>query len=386
VRYGFSAEDTAFRSEVRELIAAHFPASRPYRHIRADRDRWISALLERGWAAYRWPVEYGGPDWTAVQRYIWERETTLAGVPAQLGGMGMMMLAPVLMLYGSDAQKAQHLPGIMQDRVEWCQGYSEPGAGSDLAALSTRAERDGDDYVVTGEKIWTSWAHIADWMFCLVRTSRSEARRQDGISFLLIDMKSPGVSVAPIWTLDGLHTINRVHLDGVRVPAENRIGEEGGGWTYAKALLTHERTGLAFVSESLRLLRLLKSVTDEADTAFRSRVAASEIDLMALETSELRVLSSMAAGQAPGAQSSFLKLRGTEIIQNVTTLFLEAAALYGAPSLPGVADPLSNIEPLGPPWAQRETMRYFSGRAASIAGGSDEVQRNIIARHVLGLP
>jgi hypothetical protein len=242
VHYGFSDAETAFRGEVRGLIEAHFPPSRPYRHIRGDRDRWIAALHERGWAAYRWPVEYGGPDWTAVQRYIWERETTIAGVPAQLGGMGMMMLAPVLMLYGSESQKAQHLPGIMEDRVEWCQGYSEPGAGSDLAALSTRAERDGDDYVVTGEKIWTSWAHIADWMFCLVRTSRNEARRQDGISFLLIDMKSPGISVAPIWTLDGLHTINRVHLDGVRVPVGNRIGDEGGGWTYAKALLTHERT------------------------------------------------------------------------------------------------------------------------------------------------
>jgi hypothetical protein len=386
MRYGFSDSELAFRDDVRALIAAHFPPDRPYRHIRPDRDRWVGALLERGWAAYRWPEEYGGPGWTATQRYIWERETTLAGVPAQLGGMGMMMLAPVLMQYGSEAQKAEHLPGIIEDRVEWCQGYSEPGAGSDLAALATRAERHGDKYVVTGEKVWTSWAHIATWMFCLVRTSREHARRQDGISFLLIDMRQPGVTVTPIWTLDGLHTINRVHLDGVRVPVENRIGEEGSGWTYAKALLTHERTGLAFVSETLRLIRLLKPVAADMGDAFRAKLAACEIDLMALETSELRVLSSMNAGEAPGPQSSFLKLRGTEIIQTATTLFLEAAALYGAPSLPEVADPLSNVQPLGPPWAQRETMRYFSGRAASIAGGSDEVQRNIIAKHVLGLP
>lgn len=374
-------DEAAFRAEARAFVEAHFPPERPYRATPQDRRRWADALLERGWEAYTWPKDWGGPGWTATQRYLWERETVVRGVPARLGGMGMMMLAPVLHLYGTPEQKARHLPGILEDRVEWCQGYSEPGAGSDLASLSTRAESDGEDYVVTGEKVWTSWAQVAHWMFALVRTSR-EARRQDGITFLLIDMSAPGVAVSPIHTMDGQHHVNRVVLDGVRVPKANRVGAEGAGWRCAKALLEHERTGLASVSESLRLMALLKRI---ADPALNAKIAALEIELQALETSELRVMAAIDRTGAPGPESSILKLRGTQVLQAITALFVEAAGPHAAPWLPEIWSLASNAEPVGPDWAQRETIRYLMGRTASIAGGSDEVQRNIIAKHVLGL-
>ena len=380
-----SLEDVAFQQEVRAFVRAHFPPERPYTNSREDRARWAQALLARGWAAYTWPEEEGGPGWSVLQRYIWERETVLEGVPARLGGMGMMMLAPILQTYGTPEQRRRHLPGILEDRVEWCQGYSEPGAGSDLAAVSTRAVQEGDTYVVTGEKIWTSWAHIAEWMFALVRTERG-ARPQDGITFLLIDMKSPGVSVAPIITLDGQHTINRVTFDGVRVPLENRIGEEGRGWSYAKALLAHERTSLAMIPDSLRLLALLRKVaSDIDDRGMHARIAELAIALEALEITELRTLSDIARNGAPGPQSSICKLEGTRIIQALTTLLMEAAGHYSHPWAPEFASLTPNIAPIGPDWAHRETLRYFTARTASIAGGSDEVQRNIIAKRILGL-
>jgi alkylation response protein AidB-like acyl-CoA dehydrogenase len=380
-----SAAEAAFRTEVRDFINAHL-GDRVYRDTKDEQRSWAAALLSQGWAAYTWPADYGGPRWTPTQRYIWERETGARGLPARLGGMGMMMLAPVLQMYGTEEQKRAHLPGIIENRVEWCQGYSEPGAGSDLAALATRAERDGDDYVVTGEKLWTSYAHIAAWMFALVRTSK-EVRRQDGISFLLIDMNSPGIEVVPIITLDGLHAVNRVVLDNVRVPISNRIGEEGKGWTYAKALLTHERTGLSMISLSFRLIEALRKAARENDEPeFLAKIADAEIKLKALEISELRCLADIAAGGSPGPVSSVLKLRGTEIVQEITTLFLECAGPFAAPWAPEAAIPGTNFEPIGPDWAQRETLRYLTGRTASIAGGSDEVQRNIIAKQVLGLP
>jgi alkylation response protein AidB-like acyl-CoA dehydrogenase len=380
-----SAAEIEFRDNVRAFIAAHLGPS-AYRDTKHEQQSWAAALLRQGWAAYTWPVEYGGPGWTPTQRYIWERETGARGLPARLGGMGMLMLAPILQSYGTEAQKRAHLPGILENRVEWCQGYSEPGAGSDLAALATQAVRDGDEYIVTGEKVWTSYAHIAAWMFALVRTSK-ETRRQDGISFLLLDMKSPGVSVHPMQTIDGLHTINRVVLDGVRVPVSNRIGEEGKGWTYAKALLTHERTGLSMISLSFRLIEALrKAARENAEPEFQAKIAEAEIKLKALEISELRCLADIAAGGSPGPVSSVLKLRGTEIIQEITTLFLECAGPYAAPWAPEAATAGTNFDPIGPDWAQRETIRYLTGRTASIAGGSDEVQRNIIAKHVLGLP
>jgi alkylation response protein AidB-like acyl-CoA dehydrogenase len=374
-------------------VRSHFPPEQPYDDSPQSRARWAEALEARGWSAYRWPVEFGGAGWTATQKFLWERETASIGVPAQLGGMGMGMLAPILYTYGSPEQCARHLPGIRSDKVVWCQGYSEPGAGSDLASLRTRAESDGDDYIVNGEKIWTSWAHIADWMFCLVRTSH-EARRQDGITFLLIDMRTPGVSVHPIVTIDGRHHLNRVTFENVRVAKANRIGVEGKGWIYAKGLLTHERTGLAYVSESLRLVTVLRRaagaiavdgarLTDTPD--FASKLAAVEIELCALEHTELRTLSETAAGGAPGAQSSFLKLKGTAVIQAITELFVECAAAYAAPFPHWPEAPGGHFEPIGPDWAQIEVTRYLTGRAASIAGGSDEIQRDIVAKHVLGL-
>lgn len=382
----FTADEIAFRDEVRRFVHAHFPPDRPYRGTKADKDRWAAALYDRGWAAYKWPVEHGGTGWNVTQKFIWERETASRGIPAQLGGMGMFMLAPVLYSFGSAEQCARHLPGILRNEVEWCQGYSEPGAGSDLAELRTRAIRDGGHYIVDGEKVWTSWAHIAHWMFCLVRTGGGE-RRQDGVTFLLIDMKTPGITVSPIPTIDGKHHLNRVVFDSVRVPVENRVGDEGKGWTYAKGLLTHERTGLAYVSESLRLTGLLRRAAMEegADPALIRKIAETEVDLTALAMTELRTLAETAVGSAPGAQSSILKLKGSSVIQRVTELLVECAGNFALPWLPERAVPGTNVEPVGPDWAQEELCRYMSGRAASIAGGTDEVQRNIIAKHVLHL-
>ncbi len=382
MKLSFSPEELAFRDEVRAFVARHFPPHQPFTPGTADEDRWARALLEQGWAAYQWPVEFGGTGWDLTQRYIWERETALAGVPARMGGMGMFMLAPVLYTYGSAEQCRRFLPGILDNSVEWCQGYSEPEAGSDLAALRTRAELHGDHYVVNGLKTWTSYAHIADWMFCIVRTE-SAARRQDGISFLLIDMRSPGVSVQPIVTLDGRHsTLNTVTLTDVRVPVEQRVGQEGQGWRYAKGLLTHERTGLAYVADSTRRLRRLRETAARTatgagrlidDPLFAAKLAEVEIDLIALEITELRTLAETASGQAPGNQSSILKLQGTLVLQRLTELFVECA---GPQALPYDFDERGLRE---------EMSTYLIGRSASIAGGTNEVQRDIIARHVLGL-
>lgn len=388
----FSANDLAFRDEVRALIARTFPHPRRFDGSRAHEDLWREAMAAKGWAANKWPVEFGGPGWTPAQSFIWERETTAAGLPPQVGGMGMGMLAPILFAYGSKAQQERFLPDILHDRVRWCQGYSEPGSGSDLASLRTRAQRDGDHYVVQGEKVWTSGAHTADWMFCLTRTS-VENKPQAGITFLLIDMRTPGVDVSPIISIDGRHAFNRVVIDGARVPVENRIGLEGEGWTYAKGLLTHERTGQAFVSLSLELLGGIRRAaaaisgaeggTLLEDPGFSSRLLQAEIELKALEMTELRTLWEVAAGSAPGAQSSMLKLKGTDIVQRMTEFFVECAGPYAAPWFPEIEGPPP--EPVGPDWARREVARYYEGRAASIAGGTDEIQRNIIAKHVLRL-
>ncbi len=386
----FSVEEIAFRDEVRALIAEVFPAPEAFDGSIAHEARWHSALLAKGWAVNKFPVAFGGPGWSPAQNFIWERETAAAGVPAQVGGMGPGMLAPVLFGYGSPEQQQRFLPDIIADKARWCQGYSEPGSGSDLASLRTRAVRDGDAYVVDGEKVWTSGAHKADWMFCLTRTA-TENKPQAGITFLLIDMKSPGIQVIPIISIDGRHSFNRVTFDGVRVPVENRIGAEGQGWTYAKGLLTHERTGQAFVSLSLNLLRGIRvaAATELSgssggsliqDAGFASRLTAVEIELKALEMTELRTLWEVAAGSAPGAQSSMLILKGTDIVQRLTELYVECAGPYAAPWFPEISGP---APPLGPEWARRETVRYLEGRADSIAGGSDEVQRNIMAKHVL---
>lgn len=379
----FSAIEMAFQEEVVNFIAAHFPPSAPYDNGKEHEHRWAKALNAQCWAAYQWPREFGGTGWDLTQRYIWERETSLAGVPARLGGMGMFMLAPVLYTYGSPAQQRQFLPGILDNSVNWCQGYSEPDAGSDLAALRTRAIRDGDHYIVNGSKTWTSYAHEADWIFCLVRTEMTE-RKQDGVSFLLIDMRTPGISVDPIVTIEGKHSsLNSVYFSDVRVPVANRIGEEGQGWRYAKGLLTHERTGLAYVADSLRRLRRLRQAAARTpsrsnallqDPDFARKLADVEVDLLALEITELRTLAETASGAAPGAQSSILKLKGSLVLQRITELFVECA---GPQALP------YSFEEAG---FREEVSTYLYGRSASIAGGTNEVQRNVIAKRVLQLP
>lgn len=387
-----SADDLRFRDEVQALIAATFPPPERYDASAAHERRWHAALIQKGWAGNRWPEAFGGPGWTPTQSFIWEREVTRVGLPPQVGGMGMGMLAPILFAYGTPEQQARFLPDILHDRVRWCQGYSEPEAGSDLASLRTRATREGDVYIVEGEKVWTSGAHRADRMFCLVRTS-IEPKRQAGITFLLLDMRAPGVTVTPIISIDGRHMFNRVTLDGVRVPVENRVGREGEGWTVAKGLLTHERTGQAYVSLSTDLARRIREAAASLagsgpgalleDAGFSSRFALAEIELQAIAMTELRTLSEVSAGGAPGAQSSLLKLKGTDVVQRMTEFFVECAGPYAAPWFPEIAGP-GDGHP-GPSWARPELARYLEGRAASIAGGSDEVQRNIIAKQVLKL-
>ena len=386
MQLAYTADETIFRDEVRSFIAAHCPPRQGYRAGGDDERRWARALADRGWSAYQWPLEHGGTGWDLTRKYLWERETSLAGMPARLGGLGMFMLAPVLYTHGSAAQCARFLPGIRDNSVVWCQGYSEPDAGSDLAALRTRARRDPHDaehYIVDGQKVWTTGAHEADWIFCLVRTSQ-ETRRQDGISFLLIDLRSAGVTIEPIVTLDGRHSsLNAVRFDGVRVPVAQRVGVEGQGWRYAKSLLTHERTGLAFVADSLRRLQRLRAAAALRpsrhgsllqDPRFAARLAEAEVDLMALEVTELRTLAETAAGQAPGPQSSILKLQGTQVAQRLTELFVDCAGLQALP-----------FDEAHDPGFREDVSTYLMGRAASIAGGTDEIQRDIIARHVLGL-
>jgi hypothetical protein len=400
VDLAFRAEETAFQAEVRAFIDAHWPPSA--RRLRGtaseysprrtpEEQRWFDALVARGWSVPHWPVEFGGTGWSATQHYIWDRETTRAGCPA-LRPFGARMLAPVLYTWGTPEQRARHLPPIREARVAWCQGYSEPGAGSDLAALTTRALRDGDHYVVNGAKTWTSGAHHADWMFCLVRTDPAAARRQEGISFLLVDMRTPGIEVRPILILGEQHTVNAVTFTDVRVPVANRVGEENRGWTYAKGLLAHERTGIAGVARSQVQLDALRAMAAETsvdggrlvdDSLFARRIDELAIELMALEITELRTLATVEAGGAPGPESSILKLRGTEIAQRIAALQVEACGWYGLP-YPAL-ELLDNEGPIGPEYAVPVLKGMLFGRAASIFGGSNEIQKNIVAKAVLGL-
>ncbi|MDZ7827883.1 MAG: acyl-CoA dehydrogenase family protein [Gammaproteobacteria bacterium] len=342
-----SEDDLAFQEEVRAFIAEYWPEEVRNARVTTSRfeeskghsaevRRWIDALNEKGWAVPNWPQEWGGADWSPTRKYLWDRETAHAECP-QLSAFGARMLAPVLYTWGTEEQKNEFLPRIREERMIWCQGYSEPGAGSDLASLSTRAVRDGDDYVVNGTKIWTTGAHVADWMFCLVRTDTS-GKKQEGISFLLIDMTSPGITVNPIHLLGGIHSVNEVELKDVRVPAKNLVGEENKGWTYAKGLLTHERTGIAGVARSQTQLSRLRRIAGETgidggslwdDADFRRRVHELEVELEALSMTELRVLAQVEQGGAPGPESSILKIRGTEISQAISMLQVEAFGYYG---------------------------------------------------------
>ena len=398
----FSPDDVAFRDAVRAFIRDEYPASLKGKQEegedlgKEDFLVWQKVLHAKGWIAPAWPTEYGGTGWTAVQRYIWSEESAKADA-IRLLPFGLSMVGPVIYTFGTPEQKAKFLPRILSGEDWWCQGYSEPGAGSDLANLRTKAERfTGDDgkeyYRVNGQKTWTTLAQHADWGFFLVRTN-SEVKAQEGISFLLIDMKTPGIEVRPIITLGGEHEVNEVWLTDVIVPVENRVYEENKGWTCAKFLLAHERTGIAGVAASKRGVERVKDIAraelDEGEPLlgnpfFKRKVAELEIDLAALEFTELRTLAGESSGKGPGPESSLLKIKGTEIQQRITELALEAVGHYGAPYFRGFGEG-DNEHPIGPDYAHRAAPTYFNVRKTSIYGGSNEIQRNIIAKMVLGL-
>lgn len=396
----FSSDELAFREEVRQFFREKFPSDLRNKQMNGisltkdDMVRWQKILYEQGWAAVNWPMEYGGTGWSAIQKYIFANETAVANAPDMVP-FGVKMVAPVIYTFGNAEQKQRFLPDILASNVWWCQGYSEPGAGSDLASLKTRAERRSDHYVVNGTKTWTTLGHYADWIFCLVRTNSDVARRQEGISFLLVDMSTPGVTVKPIITIEGDHEVNEVHFENVKVPLDNLVGEEGKGWTYGKVLLQHERTNIAGVARSkYRLRRLREKISQSVhgaapltdDRNFARKVAALDIELRALEYTELRTLAAVAVGKAPGPESSILKIKGTEVQQELDALFMEAAGYYALPYLPEQYEADFPVDRrIGSGSETKSSLRYFNNRKASIYGGSNEIQKNIIAKHVLGL-
>ena len=393
----FTPEEEAFRAEVRAFIAdakkklpkTDVGAPEAATRTKEDYLAWHKLLYKQGWVAPIWPKQYGGTGWNVTQRYIFNQETADAEMPTTLP-FGLSMVGPVIFTYGNDEQKQKFLPRILSGEDWWCQGYSEPGAGSDLANLRTRAVREGDHYIVNGQKTWTTLAQYADWIFCLVRTDPN-VKPQEGITFLLIDMKSPGITVKPIIVLDGAREVNDVFFDNVKVPVANRVGEENKGWTYAKFLLVHERTGIAGTARSKKAVARLKEIataelvdgTPLIETEdFPRKVAELEVELEALEYTELRTLAQESKGHMAGPESSILKIRGTEIQQRITELTEEAVGYYAFPYERGLGD---NEYPVGPDYAAGVAGRYFNMRKASIYGGSNEIQRNIIAKAVLGL-
>ncbi|WP_203142126.1 acyl-CoA dehydrogenase family protein [Marinobacter mangrovi] len=391
----YTPEQATFREEVRRFLKDNLPKDirdRVKKRLRPDKamtQRWQKILFDKGWGASSWPKEHGGPGWSPVEQLIFEEECALAGAPRQLD-FGLRMVAPVIMAFGNEEQKQKYLPRILSGEDWWCQGYSEPGAGSDLASLKTKAVREGDHYIVNGQKTWTTLGQHANWIFCLVRTS-NEGKPQEGISFLLIDMNTPGIDVRPIIMLDGEHEINEVYFDNVKVPVENLVGEENKGWTYAKFLLGHERTGLANVGQWKAMMKRLREIAEEQpdgdrvlieNTRFRDRLAQLEIELKALELTVLRVLTDE---NGPGPQASILKIRGTEIGQALFELMMEAV---GPDALAHIPEALELDYPgsrVGSPDATPAAGDYFNMRKLSIFGGSNEIQRNIIAQRVLGL-
>ncbi len=387
-----------FRTEVRQFLDSKLPAriSRKMRlgqrMTKADYEEWHAILNAQGWLAVNWPVEFGGTGWSAHQRLIFEEELCAAHAP-RIVPFGLMMLGPVLQKFGSAAQRDRFLPRILTGEHWWCQGYSEPGAGSDLASLKTRAIRDGDHYVVNGQKTWTTLGQYANWIFCLVRTN-TEVKPQSGISFLLIDMTTPGMEVHPIRLLDGEAEVNEVFFDNVRVPVENLVGEENQGWTYAKYLLTHERTNIAGTGFAKAGLDAVKRIASQemaggkpliTNPHFAARLAQIEIDLMAMETTNLRVIAKVAAGQAPGVESSMLKIKGTELRQQINDLTRRAVGPYAIPFVSEALDEGFNAQPVGPEYAAPVAAQYFNNRKLTIYGGSNEIQRTIIAKQVLDL-
>jgi alkylation response protein AidB-like acyl-CoA dehydrogenase len=397
----FTPEETAFRQEVRDFIRDNLPIDirdrmrLGYPPRKQDTVTWQRILNKKGWAALSWPKEWGGPGWTAIQRMIFLEENLSAPAP-ELSSFNITMLGPVLVQFGTEAQKAKYLPRAANIDDWWCQGFSEPGAGSDLASLKTGAKKEGDTYVVNGQKIWTSTAHNADWVFCLVRTDPQAKKRQEGISFLLIDMKTPGIEVRPIISIDGSHHLNEVFFTDVRVPAENLVGEENKGWNVAKFLLGNERTGIARLGKSKERVRFAKQIARDvrmngqpliADKTFRARIAQLEVDMKALEITQLRVVSAFAKDKSgkPDPISSVLKIKGTELLQNTSELVMDVGGPQAMPVWQQELSGLTNEPAIGPEWAPQMAPAYLMLRAASIYGGTNEIQKNILNKAVLGL-
>ena len=389
----YSQEETKFREEVHHWLKFNLPEDTRQKVIgyqeltKEDYQRWHKILAAKGWSVPHWPVEWGGTGWDMTQRYIYDEEFALAGAP-RLPPFGPAMCAPVLLKFGTSAQKEQFLPRIREGEDFWVQGYSEPGAGSDLAAVKTRAERVGDHYVINGQKIWTTLGQHGDWIFCLVRTDPLAEKRQEGISFILMNMKTPGITVRPLILMDGGHEVNEIFFDNVKVPVQNLVFEENKGWTVAKYLLGHERMGSGSVGASRRELAALRTLAQRElkngkplieDLRFKDKISRVEIELDALEITSMRFLDQMRrTGQAPGADVSMLKIRGTEVQQMITELAMQAAGPNAQPFVPvsnGFVDPFTS----------RLAPRYFNFRKASIYAGSNEIQRNIIAKMSLGL-
>ncbi|MFM7330439.1 MAG: acyl-CoA dehydrogenase family protein [Brachymonas sp.] len=389
----FTPEEEQFRSDIRTWVRANLPEKISHkvhnalRLTRDDQQDWAKILGKKGWLGYGWPAEFGGPGWNAVQKHLFEEECALAGAP-RIIPFGPVMVAPVIMAFGSPEQQKRHLPGIGSGEVWWSQGYSEPGSGSDLASLKTRAERVGDKYIVNGQKTWTTLGQYGDWMFNLVRTS-NEGKPQTGISFLLVDMKSKGVTVRPIKLLDGECEVNEVWFDNVEVPAENLVGKENKGWTYAKYLLAHERTNIADVNRAKRELERLKRIAKQEgvydDMRFRDEIAKLEVDVVALEMMVLRVLSAEKSGKQSLDIAGLLKIRGSEIQQRYAELMMLAAGPYALPLIDEAMDAgWQGDYPGSALHCAPLASTYFNMRKTTIYGGSNEVQRNIVSQVVLG--
>jgi alkylation response protein AidB-like acyl-CoA dehydrogenase len=388
----FTPEEQQFREDIRSWVAANLPADIAHKvhnalHLnREDMQNWGRILGKKGWLGHAWPKEFGGPGWNSIQKHLFEEECALAGAPRVIP-FGPVMVAPVIMAFGNAEQQKRFLPGIASGEVWWSQGYSEPGSGSDLASVKTRAERQGNHYIVNGQKTWTTLGQYGEWIFCLVRTS-TEGKPQTGISFLLIDMKSPGVTVRPIIMLDGGHEVNEVFFDNVEVPAENLIGEENKGWTYAKHLLSHERTNIADVNRAKRELERLKRIAKAEnlwnDTRFRDEIAKLEVDIIALEMLVLRVLAAEKSGKNSLDIAGLLKIRGSEIQQRYSELMMLAAGPFAIPLIREAMEAGWQGDYVGAAHCAPLASTYFNLRKTTIYGGSNEVQRNIVAQVVLG--
>ncbi|HSV53358.1 MAG TPA: acyl-CoA dehydrogenase family protein [Burkholderiaceae bacterium] len=388
----FTPEEQKFREDIRAWVKDNLPTDisrKVHNALRLSRDdmqRWAKILGKKGWLGHGWPKEFGGPGWTAVQKHLFEEECALAGAP-RVVPFGPVMVAPVIMAFGNAEQHKRFLPGIASGEVWWSQGYSEPGSGSDLASLKTRAERKGDKYIVNGQKTWTTLGQYGEWIFCLVRTT-TEGKPQTGISFLLIDMKSPGVTVRPITMLDGEHEVNEVFFDNVEVPAENLIGEENKGWTYAKHLLSHERTNIADVNRAKRELERLKRIAQAEgvydEPRFRDEIAKLDVEVVALEMLVLRVLSAEKSGKNSLDIAGLLKIRGSELQQRYTELMMLAAGPYSLPFVQEAMEAGWQGDQVGAAHCAPLASTYFNYRKTTIYGGSNEVQRNIVAQTVLG--